>query len=203
MKKYMKYIAPALLILGAALLVFGVVCACCAGSGLGKLEDTYYYLGMNLHHGRFDACDAGEVIEMLDDMGISDTVLNGFEAFSMGARYVFIVLGVLFCAAGGVLMYKKSFAVPEKAADAAAFICEKAVCCAKKVCVWACAAYEWVRGVLKIHRCPVCGERLTKGALFCGGCGAKLAEAGRCPGCGAHVEADARFCNSCGRQLDR
>ena len=100
-------------------------------------------------------------------------------------------------------MFKKSITVPEKAADIAALVCEKAVYGARKICVWAAAAYEWARGLFGVSRCPVCGERLTKDAVFCGGCGARLAEAGKCPGCGADIEAGSNFCNSCGRELNR
>jgi len=197
MSKYKKYIAPAMLAAGAVLVIFAVACLCSAGKGIGSLEDTYYYLGMNLHHGRFGAGDAGEVIGMLRDMGIADAVIGGFEVFSIYARFPLLIAGVLLAAAGAVLMLRRGFAVPEGAGAFAALAIDRI----KK---WIAAAWLWINGIVKGARCPVCGGKLTKEARFCGLCGAQLTadtEHALCPDCGAQLEGDANFCNSCGRDM--
>jgi len=197
MKKYIRYIAPALLALGVAMLIFGIVCACCADSGIGRVEDTYYYLGMNLYHGRFDACDTGDVLEMFDDMGISGSIISGFERFAVCVWIPFVVLGAVAAVAGGIMMFRAKSAAPGKASAIAALVWEKTKGGVLK-------AYAWVCKLFNGRRCPVCGEKLLKDALFCGGCGAKLDEAvekGSCPDCGTVNESDANFCNGCGRKL--
>jgi class 3 adenylate cyclase/tetratricopeptide (TPR) repeat protein len=47
--------------------------------------------------------------------------------------------------------------------------------------------------------CPACGAENAPGALFCGRCGAPLAQ--RCFACGSAVALDAAFCTSCGTEL--
>ncbi len=195
MKKYTDYIAPAALALGVILLVLAVACAVSAGNGLGSLEDTYYYLGMNLHHGRFTASDAGEVIAMLNDIGIADAVISGFAVFSIYARIPLAIIGLILVAAGAAVILRSEKRYAEKAAWIAVFAYDK-------VRNAALAAYAWVRARLQGRRCPVCGERLVKGAMFCGSCGTGLSVGGKCPDCGAANEPGAHFCNYCGRNLN-
>ena len=52
--------------------------------------------------------------------------------------------------------------------------------------------------------CPKCGKVLKSGAIFCSGCGANLAELTKptaCPNCGAELEDDAQYCDQCGHRI--
>lgn len=61
-------------------------------------------------------------------------------------------------------------------------------------------------------KCPNCGATVAADAIFCAGCGAKMAEvveaevitensAKKCSNCGAEVADDAIFCTECGTKL--
>lgn len=68
------------------------------------------------------------------------------------------------------------------------------------------ARIKEIRGV---ERCPACGAENTPEAVFCSGCGSRLAEAEKvqeprntCPACGAEITFDdAQFCTTCGAKL--
>lgn len=195
MKKYMGYAAYGAMALGLVLLIAAVVCMCCAGSALGSLEDTYYYLGMNLHHGRFTASDASDVIAMLKDIGIADTVVSGGGIFAIYARVPLLVFGILLTAAGAFIALRGGFSISVNSAGSVCALCSKAGEVIR-------AAYRWAAAKLRGRRCPVCGERLIKGALFCGSCGAGAEASGKCPGCGTVNEPGAHYCNLCGRKID-
>ncbi len=47
--------------------------------------------------------------------------------------------------------------------------------------------------------CTSCGQQNRDGAVFCDGCGTKLASL--CPGCGTDNRPEARFCQGCGARL--
>ena len=50
--------------------------------------------------------------------------------------------------------------------------------------------------------CPQCGEKISKGANFCGNCGTTLAGGVlRCGACSAENRGDASFCKECGQSL--
>jgi Double zinc ribbon len=49
--------------------------------------------------------------------------------------------------------------------------------------------------------CNTCGPRPETDALFCSGCGVRLAVAGHCDRCGAALAPDSRFCEGCGRRV--
>ena len=49
--------------------------------------------------------------------------------------------------------------------------------------------------------CPACGRDNRVDALFCKGCGARLALA--YPSCGVELDADGPFCAPCGAHLTR
>ena len=49
--------------------------------------------------------------------------------------------------------------------------------------------------------CATCGPRPEPDAVFCSGCGVRLAVAGRCDRCGAALAPDGRFCEGCGSQV--
>lgn len=167
MNKYIKYIGPALLALGIVILVFGAVCLGCAGSAIGRIEDAYYYLDINLYHGRFEAGDACKVLGMLADIGLSDAVISGFESFAIGARYPFFILGILIAVVGAVFTFRNGVEIPENASVIFSGIW-------KKVYLFCDAFIEWMRIKISGCRCPVCGEKLIKGAVFCGSCGAAI-----------------------------
>lgn len=46
--------------------------------------------------------------------------------------------------------------------------------------------------------CSACGPRPEPDAVFCSGCGRRLALAGRCERCGAALAPESRFCEGCG-----
>ncbi|HKU61909.1 MAG TPA: zinc ribbon domain-containing protein [Gemmatimonadales bacterium] len=46
--------------------------------------------------------------------------------------------------------------------------------------------------------CSACGPRPEPDAVFCSGCGQRLALAGRCERCGAALAPESRFCEGCG-----
>jgi hypothetical protein len=46
--------------------------------------------------------------------------------------------------------------------------------------------------------CAACGPRPEPDAVFCSGCGVRLAGAGHCERCGAALAPDSRFCEGCG-----
>jgi hypothetical protein len=46
--------------------------------------------------------------------------------------------------------------------------------------------------------CAACGPRPEADAVFCSGCGVRLAVAGHCDRCGAALAPDGRFCEGCG-----
>ena len=46
-----------------------------------------------------------------------------------------------------------------------------------------------------------CGPRPEPDAVFCSGCGVRLAVAGRCDRCGAALAPDSRFCEGCGSRV--
>jgi double zinc ribbon protein len=49
--------------------------------------------------------------------------------------------------------------------------------------------------------CAACGPRPEPDAVFCSGCGVRLAAAGRCDRCGAALAPDSRFCEGCGNRV--
>ena len=194
MKKYMGYAACAALALGVVMLIAAVICFSSARTAMGSIEDTYYYLGMNLHHGRFTPSDARDVIGMLKDIGIADAVVTAGQVFAVGARIPLLIIGILLAAAGGFGVLRGGVKIPENTVGIIAAVYDK-------VCAAVCAAYRWVCAQIRGRRCPACGERLTKDAVFCGNCGAGIEAAGKCPGCGTVNEPDARYCNLCGRPI--
>lgn len=66
-----------------------------------------------------------------------------------------------------------------------------------------------IKGLKRVTKCPACGAENTQDAVFCSGCGRRLAEAENakkekriCPACGAQLQfSDALFCTSCGTEL--
>lgn len=69
---------------------------------------------------------------------------------------------------------------------------------------------ERIKALKGVEKCPACGTENPQEAVFCSGCGKRLAEAQEaeqtkkiCPSCGAEIQfADAMFCTSCGSSLD-
>ncbi len=49
--------------------------------------------------------------------------------------------------------------------------------------------------------CNTCGPRPEPDAVFCSGCGVRLAVAGHCERCGAALAPDSRFCEGCGSRV--
>jgi hypothetical protein len=49
--------------------------------------------------------------------------------------------------------------------------------------------------------CAACGPRPEPDAVFCSGCGVRLAVVGRCDRCGAALAPDSRFCEGCGSRV--
>ncbi len=52
-----------------------------------------------------------------------------------------------------------------------------------------------------VPTCAACGPRLEPDAIFCSGCGGRLALPTGCPDCGAALPADSRFCERCGSRV--
>lgn len=169
MNKYIKYISPVVMFLGLAVLIFGFVCLCSADDAIGRLEDAYYYLDLNLYHGRFDAGDTGDVLGMLDDIGLSGALVSGFDRFAIGARTPFIIIGMVLALAGAAGNMYTGFEISDDSFEDLATVWKKS----RMICA---AAIEWVKLKLSAHRCPVCGQKLMKGAVYCGNCGASVEE---------------------------
>lgn len=167
--KYIKYISPVVMLLGLAMLIFGVVCLCSADEAIGRLEDAYYYLDLNLYHGRFDPGDVGDVLSMMDDIGLSDALVSRFDRFAIGARNPFIIVGMIIALAGAAGNMYTGFEIADESFENLATVW-------KKSRMFVEAAIEWVKLKLSAHRCPVCGEKLMKGAIYCGNCGAAIEE---------------------------
>lgn len=169
MNKYIKYISPVVMFLGIAVLIFGFVCVCSADDAIGRIEDAYYYLDLNLFHGRFHVGDVGDVLGMLDDIGLSDALVSGFERFAIGMRNPLIIVGLILAVAGAAGNMYTGFEISDEASEELAAYW-------KKSRMYFDAAIEWAKLKLSAHRCPVCGEMLMKGAAYCGNCGAVIEE---------------------------
>ena len=73
------------------------------------------------------------------------------------------------------------------------------------------AAYkEQIQAINNANTCPQCHAKISKGMMFCSGCGYQLAtkeeaespaKSSFCSNCGASISADSAFCASCGQKL--
>ena len=66
-----------------------------------------------------------------------------------------------------------------------------------------------IKAINAADTCPQCGAKISKGMVFCSGCGYKLTteeepaaeRASFCSNCGAQISADSMFCTSCGQKI--
>lgn len=70
--------------------------------------------------------------------------------------------------------------------------------------------HKSISTIENIKTCPVCGQALNDGTLFCSGCGTKISqpedsnsdiqkiETKPCINCGCEISTDAVFCTKCG-----
>lgn len=190
MEKNIRLGARILMAVGLLMVIFGFVCAISADKGIGSLEDAYYYLGINMYHGRFDASEAGDIIEMMDDIGISDSLLTGFQRYAIRAQSPLFLIGLLITIIGAVGAFAKDIYLPEEMPDSVRRVQEK-------LRMYASAAVEWIKLRCSARVCLVCGAKLMKGATFCGNCGAALAaeeSAAEEPACAAESDKETDTC---------
>ena len=66
-----------------------------------------------------------------------------------------------------------------------------------------------IKAINTADTCPQCGAKISKGMVFCSGCGKKLIvkeepvveRVSFCSNCGAQISADSMFCTSCGQKI--
>lgn len=71
------------------------------------------------------------------------------------------------------------------------------------------ASREQIKTINGADTCPQCGAKISKGMVFCSGCGNKLVteeapaaeKTSFCSNCGAQISAESMFCTSCGQKI--
>ena len=71
------------------------------------------------------------------------------------------------------------------------------------------ATLAQIKALSAADTCPQCGAKISKGMVFCSGCGNKLAEeepateqVSFCGNCGAPISGGAAFCTACGQKIE-
>ena len=179
----MKKASFAVMGLGAAVLIFAIVCFIVAG---GMIKDIESYAGMLM--GGMPGMDGKALIDLVIDMGFD---VGGFALFAYKTR-VWFLIGGLVILGGGALM----FVMGGKGVKGGAKRGGK---------------HNYVPAASYGPVCPACGAKVNSGAAFCMNCGSPMAAAPApapvidkdviCTCCGARNEEGARFCVNCGSEL--